>query len=97
VLVGHRLTAGEDDPPHPGELVDHREHLFEGPGADAGRLGIERGTRLAPRLPLLVKLAEALAVGDVALLAGTDLDLGGASVPVGSFTRVPHEDAYRLR
>jgi transcriptional regulator with XRE-family HTH domain len=33
--------------------------------------GIERGTRLPPRLPLLVKLAEALAVGDVAVLAGT--------------------------
>jgi DNA-binding XRE family transcriptional regulator len=31
--------------------------------------GIERGTRLPPRLPLLVKLAEALAVGDVAALA----------------------------
>jgi transcriptional regulator with XRE-family HTH domain len=40
--------------------------------------GIERGTRLPPRLPLLVKLAEALAVGDVAVLAGTDMDLGGA-------------------
>ena len=39
--------------------------------------GIERGTRLPPRLPLLVKLAEALAVGDVAVLAGTDMDLGG--------------------
>src|SRR6266516_3160831 len=35
--------------------------------------GIERGTRLPPRLPLLVKLAEALAVGDVAVLAGTDM------------------------
>ena len=46
--------------------------------------GIERGTRLPPRLPLLVKLAEALAVGDVAVLAGTDMDLGGASVPVQS-------------
>ena len=45
--------------------------------------GIERATRLPPRLPLLVKLAEALAVGDVAVLAGTDMDLGGAaSVPV---------------
>ena len=39
--------------------------------------GIERGTRLPPRLPLLVRLAEALAVGDVAVLAGTDMDLGG--------------------
>lgn len=41
--------------------------------------GIERGTRLPPRLPLLVKLAEALAVGDVAVLAGTDMDLCGAA------------------
>src|SRR3984893_2751569 len=51
--------------------------------------GIERGTRLPPRLPLLVKLAEALAVRDVAVLAGTDMDLGGASVPVQSFARIP--------
>ena len=37
---------------------------------------------------MLVKLAEALAVGDVAVLAGTDMDLGGAaSVPVASFAR----------
>src|ERR1035437_2109221 len=40
--------------------------------------GIERGTRLPPRLPPLGKLAEALAVGDLAVLAGTDMDLGGA-------------------
>jgi len=39
--------------------------------------GIERGTRLPPRLPLLVKLAEALAVGDVAVLAGIDMDFRG--------------------
>ena len=48
--------------------------------------GIERGTRL-PRLPLLVKLAEALAVGDVAVLAGIDMDMdmgGAASAPVAS-------------
>jgi len=36
--------------------------------------GIERGTRLPPRLPLLVKLAEALAVGDVAVLAARTAD-----------------------
>jgi transcriptional regulator with XRE-family HTH domain len=59
--------------------------------------GIERGTRLPPRLPLLVKLAEALAVGDVAVLAGTDMDLGGASVPVGSFTRIPHDAVPAIR
>lgn len=59
--------------------------------------GIERGTRLPPRLPLLVKLAEALAVGDVAVLAGSDMDLGGASVPVGSFARIPHDAVPAIR
>jgi transcriptional regulator with XRE-family HTH domain len=59
--------------------------------------GIERGDRLPPRLPLLVKLAEALAVGDVAVLAGTDMDLGGASVPVGSFARIPHDAVPAIR
>ena len=59
--------------------------------------GIERGTRLPPRLPLLVKLAEALAVGDVAVLAGTDMDLGGASVPVDSFARIPHDAVPAIR
>ena len=59
--------------------------------------GIERGIRLPPRLPLLVKLAEALAVGDVAVLAGTDMDLGGASVPVGSFARIPHDAVPAIR
>ena len=60
--------------------------------------GIERGTRLPPRLPLLVKLAEALAVGDVAVLAGTDMDLGGAaSVPVASFARIPHDAVPSIR
>jgi transcriptional regulator with XRE-family HTH domain len=60
--------------------------------------GIERGSRLPPRLPLLVKLAEALAVGDVALLAGTDMDLGGAtSVPLVSFARIPHDAVPAIR
>ncbi len=59
--------------------------------------GIERGTRLPPRLPLLVKLAEALAVGDVAVLAGTDMDLGAASVPVASFARIPHDAVPAIR
>ncbi len=60
--------------------------------------GIEKGIRLPPRLPLLVKLAEALAVGDVAVLAGTDMDLGGtASVPVVSFTRIPHDAVPAIR
>jgi transcriptional regulator with XRE-family HTH domain len=67
-------------------------------GMSAGWLkGIERGSRLPPRLPLLVKLAEALAVGDVAVLAGTDMDLGGASVPVGSFARIPHNAVPAIR
>lgn len=60
--------------------------------------GIERGTRLPPRLPLLVKLAEALAVGDLAVLAGIDMDLGGAaSVPVSSFARIPHDAIPAIR
>jgi transcriptional regulator with XRE-family HTH domain len=60
--------------------------------------GIERGTRLPPRLPLLVKLAEALAVGDVAVLAGIDMDLGGTtSVPVASFARIPHDAVPAIR
>lgn len=59
--------------------------------------GIERGSRLPPRLPLLVKLAEALAVGDVAVLAGTDMDLGGASVPVQSFARIRHDAVPAIR
>src|SRR5580693_2293274 len=64
----------------------------------AGLIGIERGTRLPPRLPLLVKLAEALAVGDVAVLAGIDMDLGGAtSVPVSSFARIPHDAVPAIR
>jgi len=59
--------------------------------------GIERGTRLPPRLPLLVKLAEALSVGDVAILAGIDMDLGAASVPVSSFARIPHDAVPAIR
>jgi transcriptional regulator with XRE-family HTH domain len=60
--------------------------------------GIERGTRLPPRLPLLVKLAEALTVGDVAVLAGTDMDLGSSvSVPVASFARIPHDAVPAIR
>ncbi|MFI0482209.1 helix-turn-helix domain-containing protein [Actinomadura sp. 9N215] len=53
--------------------------------------GIESGRRLPPRLPTLVRLAEALGVGDVALLAGTDMELGdAASIPLASFSRIPH-------
>jgi DNA-binding XRE family transcriptional regulator len=60
--------------------------------------GIEQGRRLPPRLPVLVKLAEALAVGDMAVLAGTDMDLGGAvSVPVASFARIPHDAVPAIR
>ena len=56
------------------------------------------GERLPPRLPLLVKLAEALAVGDVAVLAGIDMDLGGVtSVPVSSFARIPHDAVPAIR
>ncbi|MEV5411019.1 helix-turn-helix transcriptional regulator [Thermopolyspora sp. NPDC052614] len=59
--------------------------------------GIESGRRLPPRLPMLVRLAEVLAVGDVAVLVGTDMDLGGASIPVSSFARIPHEAVPAIR
>ena len=60
--------------------------------------GIEQGRRLPPRLPVLVKLAEALAVGDVAVLAGTDMDLGGSGpVLVSSFARIPHDAVPAIR
>jgi Predicted transcriptional regulators len=60
--------------------------------------GIESGRRLPPRLPMLVKLAEVLAVGDVAVLAGTDMDLGDrVSIPVSSFARIPHEAIPAIR
>ncbi|HLX48420.1 MAG TPA: helix-turn-helix transcriptional regulator [Streptosporangiaceae bacterium] len=60
--------------------------------------GIEQGRRLPPRLPVLVKLAEALAVGDVAILAGTDMDIGGStSIPLASFARIPHEAVPAIR
>jgi hypothetical protein len=37
-------------------------------------------------------------VGDVALLAGIDMDLGGAvSVPVSSFARIPHDAVLAIR
>jgi transcriptional regulator with XRE-family HTH domain len=60
--------------------------------------GIEQGRRLPPRLPVLVKLAEALAVGDLTALAGTDLDLGAAHpLPVASFARIPHDAVPAIR
>jgi transcriptional regulator with XRE-family HTH domain len=60
--------------------------------------GIVQGRRLPPRPPVLVKLAEALAVGDVAALAGTDMDIGdGTSIPVASFARIPHEAVPAIR
>lgn len=60
--------------------------------------GIERGTRLPPRLPMLIRLTEILALGDVAILVGTDMDLGGIdSIPVSSFARIPHESIPAIR
>ncbi|QXJ21043.1 helix-turn-helix domain-containing protein [Actinomadura graeca] len=59
---------------------------------------VERGRLLPPRLPTLVKLAEALGVGDVALLAGTDMNIGdAASIPMASFARIPHEAIPAIR
>jgi transcriptional regulator with XRE-family HTH domain len=60
--------------------------------------GIETGRRLPPRLPTLVNLAEALGAGDVALLAGTDMHLGdAASLPLASFSRIPHAAVPAIR
>jgi len=60
--------------------------------------GIEQGRRLPPRLPVLVKLAEALAVGDITVLAGTDMNIGTAgSLPVASFARIPHDALPAIR
>jgi transcriptional regulator with XRE-family HTH domain len=60
--------------------------------------GIERGTRLPPRLPTLVRLAEVLGVGDVTVLVGTDLDVPrNVSLPITSFRRIPHEAVPAIR
>jgi transcriptional regulator with XRE-family HTH domain len=60
--------------------------------------GIETGRRLPPRLELLVRLAEALGLDDVALLVGTDINIGaGATIPLASFARVPHEAIPAIR
>ena len=60
--------------------------------------GIENGRRLPPRLPTLVRLAEALGVGDVALLAGSDMSIGnGTAIPLASFARIPHEAVPDIR
>ncbi len=57
--------------------------------------GIERGTRLPPRLPMLVKLAEVLGIDDVAALAGIDMELANGSIPMSSFARIPQEARNR--
>jgi transcriptional regulator with XRE-family HTH domain len=43
---------------------------------------IERGILQPPRLPMLVELGSVLGIGDVAELAGTDMSIGVASVPI---------------
>jgi transcriptional regulator with XRE-family HTH domain len=59
---------------------------------------VERGRLLPPRLPTLVRLAEALGIGDVAALAGADMDLGDTtSIPIASFARIPHEAVPAIR
>ncbi|SEH00381.1 Transcriptional regulator, contains XRE-family HTH domain [Nonomuraea solani] len=60
--------------------------------------GIESGRRLPPRLPVLVRLAEVLAVGDVAVLAGSDMDLGGQHHHPHQLVRAhPHEAVPAIR
>jgi transcriptional regulator with XRE-family HTH domain len=60
--------------------------------------GIENGRRLAPRLPVLVRLAEMLGIADVAVLAGDDMNLGeGVRLPITSFRRIPHESVPAIR
>lgn len=60
--------------------------------------GIETSRRLPPRLPMLVKLAEVLGIGDVALLAGTDMELtNGVSIPLASFSHIPHAAGPAIR
>jgi transcriptional regulator with XRE-family HTH domain len=59
--------------------------------------GIERGTRLPPRLPMLVKLAEVLGIDDVAALAGIDMELANGSIPMSSFARIPHDAVPAIR
>lgn len=47
---------------------------------------VEVGRLHPPRLPMLVLLAEALRIPDVAVLIGTDMDVGaGATIPVPSW------------
>lgn len=59
---------------------------------------IERGKRQPPRLPVLVSLAEVLGVSDLAVLCGTDMNLGEpVSLPVASFRRVPHAAVPGIR
>ncbi|GLW13238.1 hypothetical protein Misp01_83660 [Microtetraspora sp. NBRC 13810] len=60
--------------------------------------GIEQGRRLPPRLPVLIRLAEVLGVGDLTVMAGTDMDLSNnGPIPVASFARIPHEAVPAIR
>ncbi|RJL19730.1 helix-turn-helix domain-containing protein [Bailinhaonella thermotolerans] len=61
--------------------------------------GIETGRRLPPRVDQLARLAVVLNVSDVMELAGVDLDLpaGGTSLPVTSFSRIPHDSIPAVR
>ncbi|GLZ11333.1 hypothetical protein Acsp04_15680 [Actinomadura sp. NBRC 104425] len=59
---------------------------------------IEKSRRLPPRLPMLLRLADVLGVGDLAVLIGTDMDLHTAvSLPVSSLRRIPHEAVPAIR
>lgn len=56
---------------------------------------VERGTLLPPRLPMLVQIGTVLGLPDVADLAGTDMSIGDASVPIPGTGPLPGEDAGR--
>lgn len=59
---------------------------------------LEKARRNPPRLDMLVHLAKVLQVSDVSILVGTDLNIPGeTSLPLASFSRVPHPAVPAIR